>query len=758
MIPILYPKGATKADTEKGNGLGFLTDCTKCEITEERNGVYEAVMQYPVTGELFSQITDGAIFKAAANDTSEPQLFRIYKASKPTGGTVTYYAEHISYALIGLPVSGLKVEDLTAQAALSAALAKCPLPHEFTAKSDITTPNSVSVDEPSALRSLLGGIDGSILDVYGGEFEFDNYKINLWLHRGYDRGVVLRYGKNITDLKQESNISNCYTHLYPYAKETKTTADGEQTERIVTLPEQVLQLIEPADVGHSRALLFDFSNEFENDEEITEEALRQLALAYIETAQLSAPQVNITLSFAALSKLPEYKDIAALEAVHLCDTVHVVFERLGIQASAKVIKTVFDSLTEKYKSIEVGSVKANFASTIKTITQTIESTAAEAATNDAVLASRLTVEAGRITAETTRASAAEGQLSAAVTQTADAILSEVTRASEAEATLASSIKQTADSISASVTDLESSVSAQLSMCVKTNEAGSVISTMYIASNILTIDTDYFKLSEKGEVTIEKGDITIGGTVDSYACLTELTNWGFKSIYKYDYGDGTQDEYTIYANLGRISFHCKDFMYNVNRNLEIKPVDAYRGYEISSNCDEGGCVYLLAGNGWGIPAYLRLNAATSNNTSSITAYATNYTLSAGTRGDLKGSWYIDSGAAVTSDANRKNCIEDLSEEYSKLFDSLRPVRFKYNDGQSNRFHTGFIAQEVKQALLDAGLTTKDFAGYVARIDTDEETQKKSVSRSLRYSEIIALCVKEIQALKKQVQALTKKSED
>lgn len=758
MIPILYPKGATKADTENGNGLGFLTDCTKCEVTEERNGVYEAVMQYPVTGELFSQITDGAIFKAAANETSEPQLFRIYKASKPINGAVTYYAEHISYALNGLPVSGLKINDFSAQAAMSAALVKCPLPHEFTAYSDIITPNSVNIETPCNLRPLLGGIDGSILDVYGGEYEFDNYKINLWLHRGYDHGVVLRYGKNITDIKQESNISNCYTHLFPYAKETKTTEDGEQSEKIVTLSEQVLQLIEPADVGHSKALVYDFSNTFENGEEITEEALRQRALAYIETAQLGSPQVNITLSFASLWKTGEYKDIAALERVRLCDTVHVVFERLGIQAAAKVIKTVYDSLTEKYKSIEVGSVKANFASTVKTITQNIESAATEAATNDAVLAARLTVEAGKITAEASRASAVEGQLSARVTQTADAILSEVTRATETEATLASTIKQTADSVSASVADLENDVSAQLSMCVKTNDQGSVISTMYIASNILTIDTDYFKLSEKGEVTIAKGDITIGGIVDGYACLTELTDWGFKSIYKYDYDDGSQDEFTINANLGRINLYSKDFMSNTERRLEIAPSTSYRGYELRSNCEAGGSIYLLAGNGWGIPAWLRLSAATSNNTSVIDAYATNFTMRAGTRGELQGSWYIDSGAAVTSDANRKNSIENLSDAYSKLFDNLRPVRFRYNNGQSKRFHTGFIAQEVKQALLDAGLTTKDFAGYIARIDTDEETQKRSVTRSLRYSEIIALCVKEIQALKKRVQALEAKSED
>ncbi len=730
MIPILYPKGATKADTESGNGLGFLTDCTKCEVTEERNGVYEAVMQYPVTGELFSHITDGAIFKAAANDTSEPQLFRIYKASKPANGVITYYAEHISYELNGLPINGLKINNFTAQAAMAAALVKCPLPHEFTAYSDITTPNSVSVEEPCNLRPLLGGIKGSILDVYGGEFEFVNYKINLWQHRGYDRGVVLRYGKNITDLKQESNISNCYTHLYPYAKETVTTEAGDKSEKIVTLPEQVLQLIEPADVGHSKALLYDFSNTFENGEEITEEALRQRALAYIETAQLTAPQVNITLSFAALWKTGEYKDIAALEAVHLCDTVHVVFERLGIQAAAKVVKTVYDSLAEKYKSIEVGSVKANFAATVKTITQNIESTAAEAAANDAVLSARLTVETGRITAETSRASAAEGQLSTRITQTADAVLSEVTRATETEAALASTIKQEADKIAILVNqDGKPNGAAILAAINEDGESQVKLAADKIDFNGVVTANGSFKIDESGYMTVE------GGSIASF----DITRYGLKN-YVYDGGDNeatfniyTQDEETDGVH--------------PNTCIEMERVHQSVSYIYRTDIEPGEILLTFTDHGG---RYEKDTTLIRCGTAEFKIYE-NY-------GDAPVEHYtsINGGKITaleyknTSDRRRKYDIADLDEVTAKIFDGLRPQQFRFKSG-GKPLHFGFIAQEVAEELKACGLE-EDALALLSPPASENEFY------SINYTEIIALLVKEVQALKASLKALKTKSED
>ena len=286
MIPILYPKGATKTDTTTTNGLGALVDCIKCEVTEERNGIYELSMQYPITGARFAEITEGALIKAKPNDKSAPQLFRIYKSSAPLKGIVTYSAEHISYDLNGLPVAKLVAENTSAEVAMRRAFVLCPISHSFTAYSDITTPNSTTISKPTTIRAALGGTAGGVLDTYGGEFEFDNYDVHLWKNRGANNGVMLRYGKNITDIKQERNIASCYTHIFPYAVKTitETAEDGTttETETILTLSEGVLPLINPADVGHTRALNVNFSDDFSESDTFDETTLRARAIAAIE--------------------------------------------------------------------------------------------------------------------------------------------------------------------------------------------------------------------------------------------------------------------------------------------------------------------------------------------------------------------------------------------------------------------------------------------------------------------------------------------
>ena len=197
MIPILYKK-TENAFTH--NGIGFLKDATKCTVTEERNGSYECSLQYPITGQWYDRITEGCIIKAKANDTSEPQLFRIYKSSKPLKGIVTYSAEHISYDLNGIPTLGFSVKNVTPQAAITRAIQDAGLPSAFTAISDISTLNSTTILTPCSVRAILGGQAGSVLDVWGGEFEFDNFVVKLHRHRGSDRGVSIEYGKNLKDL------------------------------------------------------------------------------------------------------------------------------------------------------------------------------------------------------------------------------------------------------------------------------------------------------------------------------------------------------------------------------------------------------------------------------------------------------------------------------------------------------------------------------------------------------------------------------
>lgn len=360
MTPILYDKNETDFNAY---GYGALAEAIRATVSESRNGAYELTMQYPVTGRLFDYIEGGTIIKAKANETSDPQLFRVYKVGKPKNGICTVNAEHISYDLCGLPVGGFSVKSSTAQRAIHTALEATPFQHDFTALSSISTLNSTSIPKPCSVRAILGGQEGSVLDVWGGEYEFDNFVIKLHASRGSDNHVRIEYGKNLTDVNQEENIADCYTHLMPYAVYTEDDGEGNTEDKYVYLTEKVIPLSIAGSIGHQKAYIKDFTDQFD-DEIPTESALRAKAVAFANTSNLGTPKINITVSFIQLWQTEEYKNIAPLERVSLCDTVGVYFSKLGIDANAKVIKTVYDVLRERYESLTLGDAKSNFADTV----------------------------------------------------------------------------------------------------------------------------------------------------------------------------------------------------------------------------------------------------------------------------------------------------------------------------------------------------------------------------------------------------------
>ena len=188
MIPVLYDAFEKDFTT---NGIGLLTDAVSCVVTEERNGAYELTLTYPEKGHMAKYITKDAIIKAKANDEDEPQLFRIYKAGKAVGSNTTWNAEHISYEMNGNPVEKFTVSGVNAQRAMQELLDAAALPHSFTASSDITTTNSTSIDGVVSVRNALGGTAGSILDVWGGEYHFNNFRIELLKARGANNGVTI---------------------------------------------------------------------------------------------------------------------------------------------------------------------------------------------------------------------------------------------------------------------------------------------------------------------------------------------------------------------------------------------------------------------------------------------------------------------------------------------------------------------------------------------------------------------------------------
>ena len=346
--PVLYNATETSFDH---NGIGILSACVSCEVTEEANGIFEFAMQYPMDGIHFAEIGDRAIVKAKADQFREPQLFRIYAISKPMNGIVTVLAEHISYDLSGMPVKPFTAESAAlALAGLKTnAVVDCP----FDFWTDKSTSGKFSVLTPASIRSRLGGVAGSVLDVYGGEYEFDNYTVKLHNNRGLNRGVSIRYGKNLTDIKQDQNCSNVATGVYPYWVDM----DGGN---LVELPEKIVNA--PGTYNFVKIRTLDLSSEFETQP--TVEQLRSRAESYVKANRIGVPKVSLTVSFAQLEQYEEYKHLKLLERVSLFDTVNVEFPALGVSATARAVKMVYDVIADRVKSVTLGSVRANIADTV----------------------------------------------------------------------------------------------------------------------------------------------------------------------------------------------------------------------------------------------------------------------------------------------------------------------------------------------------------------------------------------------------------
>lgn len=355
MNPILY--GATEK-AFKTQGLGVLSEAISCKVTEERNGSYELEMVYPQSGKRFKELLLSRIIKAVPAYRKDPEPFRIYYISKPFNGKVTVKAEHISYQLSYIPVKPFTASNVVE--AMEYLKKNSAEDNPFTFWTSKETKAKMSFDVPTSCRALLGGTSGSILDTYLGEYEFNGYTVKLHDHRGVDKGVTIRYGKNLTDVKQEESIASTITGICPYWK-------SEETGEVVTLPETTISSDKANNFPYKRTVPHDFTASFK--EKPTEAQLREKAQAYVRQTGFGVPDVSIDVSFVMLSQFEGYKDIALLEAVNLCDTVSVYFEPLEISAKAKVIKTVYNVLNDTYNSITLGNAKNSLTKVIEDIKQ-----------------------------------------------------------------------------------------------------------------------------------------------------------------------------------------------------------------------------------------------------------------------------------------------------------------------------------------------------------------------------------------------------
>lgn len=348
MRPRLYEAGATDFSNL---GIATLTDCISCEVTEERNGIFELEMVVATTTPYYEQLHEGCIILAKPNHTQTPQAFEIYEVTRPINQRVTVRANHISYRQSFIPVKPFTAQGITAT--LQGLLTNAQETSPFTFSTDITNETSTYNQlAPASLRSRLGGVQGSLLDVFGGEYVWDNFNTQLLLHRGADNGVQLRLGKNIVELEQTVNLERVVTGALPF---------WQNDDGTVVFYGNVQYSSNVDAYAVHRTVVLDLSDEYENAP--TQEQLENDARIYLQQASLATPANNIKVSFVDLADTTEYAN-SPLERVNLCDTVEVICPELNIDYKAKAIKVVFDVLAERTLEVEIGEAKS-------TITQTI---------------------------------------------------------------------------------------------------------------------------------------------------------------------------------------------------------------------------------------------------------------------------------------------------------------------------------------------------------------------------------------------------
>lgn len=374
--PIIFEKGTRDFSTL---GLGLLSDAIQATTTEELNGQFIFEMDYPVSGNNADLIKENRIIVVNSGHILKRQGFIIRQIVRKIDLTMTVYAEHVSYATLDVALAPVGTISGDAKTALENWKRMLVPTVDFTVDSDILTTNSTSIGAPEfeTARQGLGGHAGSILDVWGGEYQFDNWHIRLLKQRGKSANAIIAYGRNLISFEQDTNIADTYTSVYPYYQENSGD-DGNKTH---FLPERTVDSEFVGKYPNPKVLMLDLSNKFKDVADYSETKLRNYALSYIQSNSIGVPKVNMKISTVDLSRATG----GFSEDIDLGDTVNVYFEKLGITTSAKVIKTVWNVLSDDYDKFEIGARRSSLTESISELATTADENANKAL-NQAVVA------------------------------------------------------------------------------------------------------------------------------------------------------------------------------------------------------------------------------------------------------------------------------------------------------------------------------------------------------------------------------------
>lgn len=367
MNPVLY-----RADERSFRtfGLGEISDAYKVTVTRERNGNYDLYIKYPVNGHFASVFKEEMKIKSDAGRRTKWQTFEINRIVKNSSEHIEIYARHISMRTSDIALKPIvKASNITAEAALRLWKDNLVGDDVFDVSSDIQTTGNISweVDKVGSARKALGGVSGSILDVFGGEYEFDNNLIILHKQMGRKAPTVLEYGRNLLSVEEERLLGGNYTSIYPFARYTPSS-DGsseESKEVLVTLPEHIIDSPYLKLYAQRRISLVDFSGKFDDKHPPTAEKLRSLAQSYINSNNIGAPKISTEVSYVDLSQTLDYQDFGVMEEVELCDIIPLYYPQFDITTTTeKVVKVVYDVYTDSNEEITLGTIGQSLSSSM----------------------------------------------------------------------------------------------------------------------------------------------------------------------------------------------------------------------------------------------------------------------------------------------------------------------------------------------------------------------------------------------------------
>ena len=368
------------------NGIGILKDVISCTCKEELNGKYELEFEYQVGGAFYDYIVEENIVKApVGNPSGDDQLFRIKLISRQLK-KIKVYAVHIFYDLADNFLADVAPTNKGGNAAIQWMLERTDFPNDFIGSSDIQTIASARYVRRNFVEALIGS-DNAFVNTWGGELYRNNKTFAMNINKGVDRGVQIRYRKNMKEINWDIDITGIVTRIYPVG------FDG------LTIPEHYIDSPLINNYIHPIIKKLEFTDiKIDEDNGITEAiAQQQLRVAVQDKYNkgIDKPLINIEIDFLELSKTDEYKALyQSMERIYLGDFVTAVVPHLNLNEKLKVVSATYDVLAQKYIEFELSNnlnKKKNFINNtnelIKKLEQvdtTILDTAKNSATNQII--------------------------------------------------------------------------------------------------------------------------------------------------------------------------------------------------------------------------------------------------------------------------------------------------------------------------------------------------------------------------------------